>query len=66
MNLFNSRLRKKSCVQRAKGGRFNFSNSSLGFKKGSGENLLEIRKRHIICTDYIEHINKVKLTLQNM
>ena len=35
-------------------------------RKEQGEDWLEIGKSHIICTDYIEHINKVKLTLQNM
>ena len=35
-------------------------------RKEQGEDWLEIGKSHIICTDYIEPINKVKLTLQNM
>ena len=35
-------------------------------RKKQGEDWLEIGKSHIICIDYIEHINKVKLILQNV
>ena len=66
MNLSNNQARKKVIPRGQRWEVPLLDSHPQDSRKEQGEDWLEIGKSHIICTDYIEHINKVKLTLQNM